>query len=42
MNEPEVFCQRCKALGGIAYRGWMILCPDCINEDQDWYEDSER
>jgi hypothetical protein len=39
IEEPLVYCERCKGPGGSAYRGWQLLCPDCSRADQDWYDE---
>ena len=38
-EEPLVYCDRCKGPGGVAYKGWQLLCRDCAAQDQAWYED---
>lgn len=40
MEEPLVSCDRCKAPGANAYRGWQLLCSSCSREDEiEWFED---
>lgn len=38
-DEPTVYCQRCLSPGGIAFRGWQILCARCIDSElSEWFD----
>jgi hypothetical protein len=40
IDEPTIYCQRCKGHGGIPFRGWQILCQGCIDSElNEWFED---
>lgn len=42
MNEEDVlvYCDRCKGPGATAYRGWSLLCTDCVNEELNEFFDA--
>jgi len=40
MDEPVIACDRCKQPGGLAHRGWHLLCEECVREDNmEFWED---
>ena len=40
MEDPIVPCDRCRKPGGLAHRGWQLLCKSCIRlDDLEWFED---
>lgn len=38
-DDPEIYCHRCDRPGGIAFRGWQILCQRCIDKELGEYFD---
>ena len=38
-EEPTIYCYRCNQPGGVAFRGWQILCQQCIDKELGEYLD---
>jgi len=38
-EEPLVYCDRCKGPGGVAYRGWQLLCRECAAVEESEFFD---
>lgn len=36
LPEPEPRCENCGGRGGMSYKGWRIMCIDCISAAEDF------